>query len=177
MLVVRGRDDHSPITAMVVLLDSSTVLHEDSTLVSGDFPAMARRTFNGMCWAWRARSFITPAPGNQSPRGSGPREPFAEAERLGELLGRSVVRAIESVSYTSDITLGSMRLRPAAAPGNLSVEEAQARLIGRPRLQSLRQCGADRGDVRTADAIGSAPKALALARAAAAGRIQPSSLR
>ena len=43
VLVVRDRDSQAFLAAMVVCSMHPTVLHEDSTLVSGDFPAMTRQ--------------------------------------------------------------------------------------------------------------------------------------
>src|SRR5205823_2429635 len=42
VMVVRDLDRHNPIAAMIVCSMHPTVLHEDSTLVSGDFPGLAR---------------------------------------------------------------------------------------------------------------------------------------
>ena len=43
VLVVRDRDRQAFLAAMIVCSMHPTVLHEDSTLISGDFPAMTRR--------------------------------------------------------------------------------------------------------------------------------------
>ena len=43
VLAVRDRDHGTFLAAMVVCSMHPTVLHEDSTLISGDFPAMTRQ--------------------------------------------------------------------------------------------------------------------------------------
>jgi neutral ceramidase len=43
VLAVRDRDSHAFLSAMLVCSMHPTVLHEDSTLISGDFPGMTRQ--------------------------------------------------------------------------------------------------------------------------------------
>jgi neutral ceramidase len=43
VLVVRDLDNQEFLAAMIVCSMHPTVLHEDSTLISGDFPAMTRQ--------------------------------------------------------------------------------------------------------------------------------------
>ena len=65
-----------------------TVLHEDSTLVSGDFPAMTRQYLQEhVLGADCPVLYHTGPSGNQSPRHVTRANTFDEAERLGGLLG------------------------------------------------------------------------------------------
>ena len=87
VLAARAADDGTPIGVMLVCSMHPTVLHEDSTLVSGDFPAMARQhlqrtTLGGCPVVWH-----TGPSGNQSPRHVTRGNTFAEAQRLGEASG------------------------------------------------------------------------------------------
>ncbi len=106
VLAVRDAGDGEFLAVMLVCSMHPTVLHEDSTLVSGDFPAMARR--------WLQRHVVgencpvlhhTGPCGNQSPRHVTVANTFEEAQRLGEILGRAVAEVIASIDYTAEITL------------------------------------------------------------------------
>jgi len=175
VLAVRDAGGGVFLAVMLVCSMHPTVLHEDSTLVSGDFPAMTRR--------WLQRRVVgencpvlhhTGPCGNQSPRHVTAANTFEEATRLGELLGRSVAEAIASIDYTAEITLDcasamvQLPVRRQPLPG-----EAQAALErAHEKLETLRRCGAARTETRTAecDWFG-AEESLALSRAAADGRL------
>jgi neutral ceramidase len=172
---MRDIADRKFLAAMWVCSMHPTVLHEDSTLVSGDFPAFARR--------WLQQHVVgddcpvlhfTGSCGDQSPRHVTRANTFDEARRLGEILGRAAAQAIAAVEYMADVAIGCIRaavnlpLRRQMAPS-----EAQAALDrARQRLESLRRSGASRAEVRTAecDWFG-AEEALALSHAAADGRL------
>jgi hypothetical protein len=83
VLLVRDRDSQKFLAAMVVCSMHPTVLHEDSTLISGDFPVMARRylqehVLGGDCPILYHMGFS----GNQSPRHVTRSNTFDEAARL-----------------------------------------------------------------------------------------------
>ena len=135
VLAVRDAGNGAFLAVMLVCSMHPTVLHEDSTLVSGDFPAMTRR--------WLQRHVVgencpvlhhTGPCGNQSPRHVAAANTFEEATRLGELLGRSVAEAIASIDYTAEITLDcasamvQLPVRRQPLPG-----EAQAAWAPKPR--------------------------------------------
>jgi neutral ceramidase len=153
-----------------------SVLHEDSTLVSGDFPAMARQYLQEHVLGKDCPVLyhIGPA-GNQSPRHITRSNTFEEATRLGHLLGRSIAKAVESLSFTSDIELGCSRKLIVLPERSIpTVEEAQELLKQAiERLDTLRQSGTDSRQVRTAecDWFG-AEETLTLAQAAATGRLR-----
>ena len=175
VLAVRDAGNGAFLAVMLVCSMHPTVLHEDSTLISGDFPAMTRR--------WLQRHVVgencpvlhhTGPCGNQSPRHVTVANTFEEAQRLGEVLGRAVAKVIASIDYTAEITLAcasamvQLPVRRQPSPG-----EAQAALDrAHQRLESLRRSGAARTEVRTAecDWFG-AEESLALSLAAADGRL------
>ena len=175
VLVVRDRDDETFIAAMVICSMHPTVLHEDSTLVSGDFPAMTRQYLQQHILGDDCPLIYHTGPcADQSPRHMAKANTFDEATRLGHSLGKSIAHAIASVDYAEDIGLGYVRgsvdLPPRVMP---SVIEAQEQLDrSAKRLDTLRRSAADRGQVRTAecDWFG-AEEALTLARAAATRRL------
>ncbi|MCK4600848.1 MAG: hypothetical protein KAU28_00180, partial [Phycisphaerae bacterium] len=175
VLVVRSTTSGENIAAMIVYSMHPTVLHEDSTLVSGDFPAMARQYLQHNVLGKDCPVLYHTGPaGNQSPRHVTKANTFAEARRLGEMLGRSVAGVIPGIQYTSDVKLNCCRdfieLPRRTFP---SVEQAEAGLQRAvSRLEKLCRRGASRQEVRTAecDWFG-AEETLTLARAAADGRL------
>jgi hypothetical protein len=175
VLVVRNRVSKSPVAAMVVCSMHPTVLHEDSTLISGDFPAMMRKYLQANILGKDCPViYHTGSCGNQSPRHVTKGNTFDEAIRLGHLLGRSVTEAIKTIDYSEDIRLACSRAEVEflrrAIPG---VEEARKQLdLVLGQLDHLRKSQADRREVRTAecDCFG-AEETYALAQAAAKGQL------
>ena len=175
VLAVRDAGDGAFLAVMLVCSMHPTVLHEDSTLVSGDFPAMARHWLQGQVVGENCPVLHHTGPcGNQSPRHVTVANTFEEAKRLGAVLGRAVAEAIASIDYIAEITLDcasatvQLPVRRQPSPG-----EAQAALDrAHERLETLRRSGAARTEVRTAecDWFG-AEESLALSLAAADGRL------
>jgi hypothetical protein len=175
VLMVRTDDDAEPLALMLVCSMHPTVLHEDSALISGDFPATTRQFLqaNHLGESCPVLHHTGPA-GNQSPRHVTRGNTFEEAERLGSLLGESVARAIAGIRTSTDISLQARQafvdLPRKPFP---SVQEAEAHLDRAVRrLQDLRDAGAPRRDIRTAecDWFG-AEEGVTLARAAQDGRL------
>jgi neutral ceramidase len=176
VLAVRDRETSVYLAAMVVCSMHPTVLHEDSTLVSGDFPAMARQYLQEKALGKECPViYFTGPSGNQSPRHITKSNTFAEAARIGGSLGSSVAKAIESLTFTSNIALECSRKLIELPPRDFpAIEEARARLEeAAARLEGRRRSGADARPVRTAecDWFG-AEETLFLAQAAAAGRLK-----
>jgi neutral ceramidase len=132
-----------------------TVLHEDSTLVSADFPGLARSALekhfrgaivlyhNGPC-------------GNLSPRYDVTGQTFAEADRLGNSFAESITQAvlkIQTADFLDQAVLKAtqqwLSLPRRIFPG---VEEAKSRLKkAREHYQALVAQGAPHGPTRTAE--------------------------
>jgi neutral ceramidase len=172
---VRDRRDASPLAAMIVCSMHPTVLHEDSTLVSGDFPAMARQYLQANALGPSCPVIYHTGPcGNQSPRHVTRANNFAEAQRLGRLLGRAIERALVSLECENDPTLACRRQFVDLPRRELpALAEAEAQLVRAwERLWSLQRSDADARQVRTAecDWFG-AEEAVALARIAGDGRL------
>ena len=175
VLMVRARNDRRPLACMVVTSMHPTVLHEDSTLISGDFPGMTRQYLQSEHLGAACPVLYHTGPsGNQSPRHSIPANTFEAARDMGEELGRRIARVLPSIEYRSDLPLDS---RQASVELDLrqfpSPDEAQARLDQvRQHLETLRRDGAPRQQVRTAecDWFG-AEENVVLARAARDGRL------
>lgn len=167
--------DETPVAAMFVSSMHPTVLHGDSTLISGDFPAMARQ--------YLQRHVLDPCPilihtgpsGNLSPRHVTRANTFEEAERLGTLLGRAIEQALQRIELQAQVRIRHQRALVDLPPKPIPpVAEAARRLVkARARLEALRRARAPREIVRTAevDWLG-AEACVALARAAETGRLE-----
>jgi len=176
VLMVKTADGRQDIACMVVYSMHPTVLHEDSKLISGDFPGMMRQFLQKEVVGEDCPVLYQTGPaGNQSPRHVTRANTFAEAKRLGEMLGRAVAKVIPEITCASSISLKSAQrfvdLSRRAFP---SVSEAEKKLEGVfERLERLRQANAPRQEIRTAevDWFG-AEETLTLARAYDEGRLE-----
>lgn len=176
VLVVRSLAGHAPLACMVVYSMHPTVLHEDSTLISGDFPHFTREYLrgHGLPPGCPVLYHIGTA-GNQSPRHVTRANTFAEARRLGERLGQSIAAVIPGIAYRSDLPIRTRRkfleltMRKFPTPEEADRSEREARA----RFDRLRTGGAPRQETRTAecDWFG-AEETATMARAAADGRLQ-----
>jgi hypothetical protein len=191
VLAVCDAADRSFVAAMIICSMHPTVLHEDSTVVSGDFPGMTRQYLQQRILGRGCPVIYHTGPcGNLSPRHVTRANTLDEAKRLGEGLGQAVASALDAIVYDDALSEGAptepaptnaaMTLdcasRLVTLPGRSfpSPEQAQQELdaaVG--RLAMLRQAGAPHAEVRTAEcAWFGAEESLTLARAAAAGRIE-----
>ncbi len=175
VLVVRSKDQTKYLACMLVYSMHPTVLHEDSTLVSADFPGMTRYYLREHILGTSCPVLYQTGPsGNQSPRQVTKGNTFAEAERLGYLLGEAVERIITDIEYTADVRLRARRTfidppRRDFPP----IHETEKRLaMVRRRFERLKNDQAPPEIVRTAECdLFGAEETLTLARAAAEGRI------
>ena len=154
-----------------------TVLHEDSTLVSSDFPGYTR-----LHLAERLRENVvilyhTGPSGNQSPRYFVKGQTFAEAERLGRMLGEKICSALERLcdaDFLTDVSLsGKMKevsLTPRCFP---SPDKARAHLEKCVvEYERLKKEQAGHGPIRTAEcAVFGAEHTVSLAELQARGEI------
>ncbi len=154
-----------------------TVLHEDSTLVSSDFPHYTRQHLQERFGENLTVVYHNAPCGNQSPRRFVDGQTFQEAERLGRKLGKAVVEGLEALQdgdFKSDCPLSGVlqevELTRRAMP---SVEDAQKQLDEyRARYERLKTQQADRAEVRTAEcAVFGAEGTVTLARAQQQGQI------
>ena len=177
VLVVRALADQRPIACMIAYAMHPTVLHEDSTLLSGDFPHFTRQYLRaqGVLPEHCPVLYHTGAAGNQSPRHVTQANTFAEARRLGEKLGAAVAGAISSIIFLPRCPLQARRvLVPLELRTLPRVEQAVVQAqAARERFDALRAAQAPRTTVRTAecDWFG-AEESVVLARAAEDGQLQ-----
>lgn len=155
-----------------------TVLHEDSPFVSSDFPHYTRELLAERFGDRLTVVYQNGPSGNQSPRYFVNGQTFAEAQRLGEKLGRAVAEALERIGdekYVGDCRLWS-RLAEVELPRRPipSVAEAEKLLAEyQANYRQLQDEAAPRAAVRTAEcAIFGAESTLSLAKAQQSGQIE-----
>ena len=175
VMVVRDLTRHKPIAAMMVCSMHPTVLHEDSTLVSGDFPGLARIQLQKNVLGEECVVLYHTGPaGNQSPRHVTKANTFEEAERLGKILADAAAKAIASIEYrhiaSIDCRHANLTLPLRSFPNENEASDRLSRAIA--RLEQLKRDNAPRTAIRTAevDWFG-AQETLTLARATAEGRV------
>jgi hypothetical protein len=175
VLLARAADTHAPIGAMVVYAMHPTVLHEDSTLISGDFPHFARRFLQEHALGANCPVlYHNGASGNQSPRHVTRANTFAEAQRLGELLGRAIVDALPMMTFGVPASLAVRRkfvdLTVREMPDRARAQQALG--AAREKFQRLQREKAPRAAVRTAECdVFGAEETAELAIAAVDGRL------
>ncbi len=165
-----------PVACMAVYSMHPTVLHEDSTLVSADFPGMVRRYLQEKVFGEALPVLYHTGPaGNQSVRHVARTNTFAEARRLGEKLGQAIGEAVAGVGYLPAASLAVAQafvdLPPRTFP---TVEQARRQLDAAvEKLRHLREQGAPQAAVRRAevDWFG-AEETLTLSMAALDGRLE-----
>jgi neutral ceramidase len=175
VMIVRAVDDQKAIGCMLVYAMHPTVLHEDSTLISADFPFFTRD--------YLRRSVLPPdcpivyhngASGNQSPRHVTKANTFAEAQRLGENLGRAITAVYPKIVYRRETKLSVRQRMVDVVPRTFpSVPEALVAVErSRETFAKLQREGAARTAVRTAECdVFGAEETAELARAAVDGRL------
>jgi len=134
VITVRNPDTQKMLGMMLVGSMHPTVLHEDSTLVTADFPGFARKylkdRYNGCPIVYH-----TGPCGNLSPRHVTSENTFKEAERLGTIMGSAVDRALAHAEFTDTIALTSAtgwitpvkRIFPSVAEADRHVKAADQR--------------------------------------------------
>jgi neutral ceramidase len=105
VMIARSVDSGKPIAVMLICNMHPTVLHEDSTVYSGDFPGLARQILQKELLTIPCPVlYHTGAAGNQSPRYVTQGNTLAEAKRIGSILANAVAKTFDRIQYTSDIT-------------------------------------------------------------------------
>lgn len=143
------------IACMLIVSMHPTVLHEDSRLISSDFIGMARKylkqhvvdndcvilTHNGPC-------------GNQSPRHVVKENTFAEAERLGRILGEAVENVLPRLSMETDADLEARQVFLDSVPKREFGSSSAAKLNVQKvldKIEYMRQAGSPSAEIRTVE--------------------------
>lgn len=155
VLLVKNAQTNENIACMLVCSMHPTVLHEDSTLVSGDFPGLSRRYLQENVLGKNCPVLHHTGPaGNQSPRHVTKANTFQEAQRLGLILRKAVEKAISKIEYQNNITVSIKSKLLKNLPKRIfpSVAEAQEKLDKTiKKLELLRNNNASKQEIRTAE--------------------------
>lgn len=171
--LVRQVDNASLIGVMLIVSMHPTVLHEDSTLYSGDFPGLTRQRLQAS-WQGLPVIYHTGACGNQSPRHVVKANTFAEAERLGFALADQIIDALSAPKFSAELALGHgtavdklpVRVFPGEAEAAAAVDTAMA------RFERLKASKPGSPETRTAETdLFGAQETLTLAQAVRRGLI------
>ena len=163
-----------PLAVMLIVSMHPTVLHEDSTLYSGDFPGLARKRLQDS-WQDIPVIYHTGACGNQSPRHVVEANTFAEAGRLGFALADNVIKSMAAPKFSGELVLGHgtasdklpLRIFPGEAEAAAAVDTATA------RFEQLKQTKPGSPETRTAETdLFGAQETLTLAQAVRRGLIE-----
>lgn len=171
LLAVRDKATKKLLSLAVIYGMHPTILHEDSTLVSADFPYYTRRHLAEQAGKDIPVLYHTAPCGNQSPRRFVNGQTFAEAERLGRKLGTAAWQALARLGASDWQTEAALaaRLTQVKLPRNtIRPREEAERLLAdyRARYAQLQRDGAPRTEIRTAEcAVFGAEGALELAQA------------
>lgn len=176
MLVKNSQTDNN-IACMIVCSIHPTVLHEDSLLVSGDFPGLSRIYLRENVLGKGCPVLHHTGPcGNQSPRYVTKANTFDEAKRLGEILGKAVEKAINTIDITENTDLKVKTTIIADLPKKVfpSVEKAEINLKNTvAKLNQIKTSNAPKQEIRTAecDWFG-AEETLTLSKSAESGILE-----
>ncbi len=175
VLVARALDGGAPIGAMLVYGMHPTVLHEDSTMISGDFPFFTRRFLQERVLGARCPVlYHNGASGDQSPRHVTRGNTFAEAQRLGELLGQQIAGVWPKLNFVREARIAARRTLVDLTLRTMPAHEAAQRALvtARETFERLKREGAPRTTVRTAECdVFGAEETAELAHAAIDGRL------
>jgi neutral ceramidase len=152
-----------------------TVIHEDITLATSDIPGFARMHLERVVGPHLVTACYMGTAGNQSPRYYVTGQTFAEAERLGTMLGTAVEHALAALpasAYRADATIAacvqSVVLKRRPIPALADAERTLAEY--RATYERLKRENAGHGPIRTAEcAVFGAEGTVALAKAEASG--------
>ena len=177
IIVLRDIDNGNIFSVSVIYCMHPTVLHEDSTLVSSDFPGYARKYIQEGLSGDIVVNYHTGPQGNQSPRYHVKSQTFEEAERLGNILGKSVVEAIARLDDTdfnaSPIIDAKTSFIDSVRKPVMSLEDAEKNLIfWQNEFSRLTEENAGHGPIRTAEcSVFGAEEAVFIAKRAAEGSL------
>jgi Neutral/alkaline non-lysosomal ceramidase, N-terminal len=177
LLLVRDAAGGAPIASAAIYSMHPTVLHQDSTLVSADFPAFVREEVSAALGGDAPGLYHTGPAGNQSPRYFVKSQSFEEAERLGRFIGSRAASALSSLraeDFDADPELAG-RLKSVTLPAREMPSVAAAeRLFAESvaEFERLKREGAAHGITRSAEcATFGAEETLTLARLQANGEL------
>ncbi len=177
--LLQARDAATGATLALVVIHGlhPTVLHEDSTEISADFPGFMRARLHGARGRDAVIAYHTAPSGNLSPRYIVRDQTFDSARELGFALADAVLAALQAgdeppaAPMELDYALGQIDGLPLRTFPTVeeALEHHRRAVAHHARLAAE---GAERGRVRTAEcAVFGAEERITLARAQADGRL------
>lgn len=152
MLVRNLKNEY--IASMLICNMHPTILHEDSTLYSSDFPHYTRKYLQQQLGKKCTVLYFTGTAGNQSPRHVTKSNTFNEAKRIGKIVADAVSsRLEENISFSADVPI-SVRQKLTDLPKRQfpSVEWAKKnRDDTKRKFEELRNSSASPQQIRTAE--------------------------
>lgn len=177
ILAVRRASDQQMIAVSITYGMHPTVMHEDSKLISADFPFYTAELLRQQYGSDVTVLYQMAPSGNQSPRYYVTGQTFDEAERLGRKLGEAVHQSISQFgesAFRSDVEIQS-ELCEVELPRRRLPDLAEAEQIladYHANYERLKAEGGPRPAIRTAEcAIFGAEGTRALAEAQKGGQI------
>ena len=177
IIAVRNADDKKLFGLSLIYCMHPTVIHEDIKEVSSDFPGYARIALQKRFGRDLNVIYSNGPQGNQSPRYHVNGQTFAEAERLGFILGDAVGEAVAKLAesdFTSQPLLKSLTDSIVPIRKEMrSLEDAEANFEFRKQdFERLKAEGAPHGPTRTAEcAFFGADETLFFAKSAGNGKL------
>jgi len=176
VLLVRAADSRTYLALMMVYSMHPTVLQQNSTLISGDFPGMAREYLQQTIPGLQHGPILyhTGPCGNLSPRHTIRDTTLEECRRLGHMLGRAVEKALSRVVFSSEIPLHGLQAFTDMTPRTFPPVEAAKTGVqsALQKLEQARQNHRPRAEIRTAECdLFGAQETLTLAKAAAGNEL------
>lgn len=176
VILVNSAETNEAIACMIIVSMHPTVLHEDSTLVSGDFPGIARLQLQQQIFKKGIPViYHTGTAANQSPRHVTKDNTFKEAERIAGILTTAVAKSLSNVETLTDSSIKVFQkfiaLPKRKMPGidEAAVYENKCSVI----LNELRNSKADPRQIRSAEVNWfGATETLNLAKMAANGELE-----
>ncbi|WP_085535181.1 neutral/alkaline non-lysosomal ceramidase N-terminal domain-containing protein [Massilibacteroides vaginae] len=154
VLILKNQDNEY-IATMLVCNMHPTVLHEDSTLYTSDFPFYTRDILQKLFLGVDCPViYFTGACGNQSPRHVTKENTFAEAKRLGNIVAQAIgEKLVSDLTYSSVVKIGcKQRLVELKRKCFPSVESAeQHRLSAKKKFETLKEHSQNTQEIRSAE--------------------------
>lgn len=143
------------IASLLVCNMHPTVLHEDSTVYSSDFPHYIRDILQKQYLGTACPViYFSGACGNQSPRHVTTANTFAEAKRLGNIVAAAIGEKMsEGLTYSSSLKIDCrQRLIDLQKKRFPSVEEAEKhRLLAKEKFETLKKSSQNVQEIRSAE--------------------------
>lgn len=154
-MIVRAASDKQPIACMLVCSMHPTILHEDSTLYSGDFPHFIREALQrDLLGKGCPVVYFTGTAGNQSPRHVTKENTFREACRIGEIVAGSLTsRFTDNILFSSDMAVSALQAGTDLPKKEFPPVEwaEQNRKEKKERFETLKKHSGAPWEIRTAE--------------------------